>query len=1070
MSTHVLYKSILGYGSDSNLFCTSISLLCSVDSLLEHDYINFDPKNMYPFKSADSESTTDHGGAEPVATQRAESSEEATTNRSRSSSLCHDYYNLADYLPERDENSFAQIKPPNSCVAPAVDEVEGSGVLADIREGVEGAVENTEGTMTMTEQKQGIVKSEIEMLDDLIESNAEHVASNVGIVQPHTHSAQNITAEQTGVCLSPPLKVAPKHTSKHKENLVSPLHFSPPSESIETINKNSPKVKLTVPTRKSSLKNELSSPSLSSDQFPPEMHLKLQQLMNPHESSRKNYEETEINMKFKSTTPKTSEQQRAGRRYSEQLMKDEPQIEDVRSRTTTVHSVKPRIDRPRLNQIRKKIAAQKKELEAVSEAGSTQLTCLQSKNEGRPSLVETMKKQLEHKSNSKEIFGVDHKLSQPLLSCEPSSQNGMVVKNRGNGVANEATTWPVISPRIPPSHRGTLDKPSIPLKPANIICPVAAASGKIDQPADMGRASAGRLEEERAAEENKKELNSPPPLPRRTKEMFEEREPLHNSVSRNYKNVFLKNASDAPTPGPADAPTPGPADAPTPGPTGAPTPGPTGAPTPGPTGAPTPGPTGAPTPGPTGAKTNESSKSLKKIYRTTFVKSKREEVVNDSKSTMVKSSFFKRMDRAAEMSPTVKSKAGIVLIKDRPLPEIPGLQQCDPNASPDHTAMDYEKITHDDVFAGCKSYHPLLQDVLVAREHRHCSSSQESIKCENAPFVPMAQAKKNILVKPNINSKPLKATQTSTPCSDYIDGYVNPDGVFDHGCCQPRLLKSSDSTDSREEKNDLNYDYPDAHVLGAFARQAWPCKQEKLMRMKVPLPVNSTLSGSGKDRFGKRDSVAGGRGDRRTVSLEEVHDTSAGDNSIYLPMCMTRSDSDYINSDVIQNTLSAQVSLSCTRHTSLAEKSNVIEGKTSGNDVEKGSEFSLYMNLPIPEPSSQQQVLKTPTNSYMTNKQALMNSGRTNTLPVKPKPCKKRPASISATSKQQLIPNLTELPQQPGWGSTTLKKVDDSKPVITPPSCPPHITDAEERKAKGTTTLPPRDILRSKTCVSYKRN
>lgn len=1142
---------------------------CSMETVSDHDYLNFDPKNPSMWLDTTMEDKPISHETANKASQVADSHGQVNSDPVRGSSSEPEYENLTDYLHEPDhENIKALVQdlPPRVLPARVSEKTEENGCQSDDQE-MEDKMEDTEGT---TKKSTEIAESKRHKLNNMVDAmklKKEEVSADVNISQScyssTSHDSAQVELTVTHGSL-PAQRVSPKPLSKLKKQTIPPLSLAS-SETTNYTHSNCSEVKEKPPTpvRKSSLNKALKSPSPTLNQWKPSakkipptiegspkpqgrhtsIRHRAEQLERAIKSgcsssataeltaSKRNdvmetssdsskqatvtavdgaskasgasspggsdlssscspsrtKEKTFLKVEYPPSTdvtfgaptkhPLTAEGEENSQSNTEQLVENELQEQnEMRSPTTMTTVASPlvaspngldsvttspnRHHRPRLTQIRNKIA-QRKEYEDVCEVKKTTISPrLQSMNkEQRPNLADIRKKVME-KLNPKETSGAEsNKLPmQSVVLCEPSQQNQSVTENAVTD-GNEETPVSVISrPGPPPTSRQRIPPPPPKYRDTTRRDTASARSEK-EEPAnvDMGRLGTKRVEEE--------VVTSPPPtVPNRTKAIFEiQPAPPGASIREaTYFHVTLRKGSD-PSVSAAAA---------------------------------------------IGTKTEETADSSQK-KKTPFTKVKSEQVDQHNKKktpevgerktqvSPTKKSFFltsptkKKGQTAASAkqtiteSQTVESRANFVVMAARPLPEIPG-QSRKPDAVPDHTEEDYEEFVFDNIDIDYENYPQLPKDIFVKKGKAERCRSEEPMESKSAPSTPAMQMKSSTLGRQENSGRPVPARQTSSEYPDYIDGYVNTNQPPIHrdpvsSRPLPRIPFSSKVTSGKDdwstEGDNLDYDYPDLRLVGAFpnlpARQAALARVWKSQKLRDSLSTTSSSDGSSVDRVGGGISSVGdvisASGDGASVGdmlEEQFRDRMCSTtSSMYVPMASGTLDDSYVNSETIQSLISGHKLPSRTMHRSASEHNiGAIIDDEKEEQVEETS--TVYMNLPMPEPCirsqhhSIKQQAQTLPRSARTEKSCSLDEGSHKVPPVKPKPLKKRSAAIAA---QQLVPS-TKHPQQDWNSSTTHQKVGVTSSIVAmhsdtkAPSCLTPAGRAESNKEE--TNLPPRDIPR----------
>lgn len=1068
----------------------------------DHDYLNFDPNTcMESILLADDMPTSRESKCEAPQVADSHSEGEEIPNLVKKSAFEEDYVNRMDSFPETSDPGTGNLpRPPivlPACVSESVEVID--------QESTEGAKNGRKGKVDCADGQ----------LDDGEDTTTPEtrekieVATGVRVSQYHT-STRNVVVEKTTTC-APSLipKVSPKPSAKPKK-YVCPPPLSLPS--TNTVYDNSPKSKPPTPVRKSSLNGSLTSPSYQSQSLcqlpskipPPSpkvsvsrhhsirdrveslekmmnsdspssdaVHSETSQQTDAVEDSRDSNDPVPCTIvngadnvvgvsdhggscspsmrvkkpplkvgqpKFplsavaknsgaptsgKTTTLSAKGERSIGRGNAEQQVEDKLQEEkEVGSRTITIAAAPPNNDlqRPRLNKIRNKIA-QRKSVGLSDDVRSNTFspTSQAMKAEGRPNLADIRKKLTEHKPNLKESSGAENNKLPPqhVAVSEPSPQHRKVVENKDKGVRSEVTPVLVVSQPVPPPPSGRLNLPPLPPKHvARTKGTAPAVSEKPQQPANVGGIGAGSLGEEKVAEEKKEDERKagdspPPPLPVRTSAMFEVRQPLPGVIRKanSYLNVSLDDASDTSISTTPITTTPS-------------------------------------------VKSKPTTKK-KKTYHFTKLK-KDEEVHSGTKKEIVKVGEKKQVSpstKSSFMGSTVK-KTGQATLKhktepqtvelradfvERPLPELPG--QYNLNSVPDHTDADYEVFGVENAELDYVNHQNLSKDIMASGKDRLVRSrSQEPVESRSTLSTPTTLLKGHTLGRRECDRRSIPTLQTPTECPDYIDGYVNTDKLplvssrpqlalpFDEDRSPALPLRKH----SPDNEDNLHYDYPDLHVVGAFARKS---VSAKLRKFNV-----SPSHGQGVGRL-----------DRVSKVDDDIHNDSG---SGYVPMGSNSAiiDASYVNSDSIQNVLSDMGLPSRTLHRSTSEH-NIVTGEDTSGKEEEDETCNIYMNLPMPERSIQ---LPRQHSLPASKKHQLKQPGfsKVPSPSVKPKPCKKLPGTVAATSTHQLISKLSQHPQQ-GWNSTAARhKVGVTGSVVVMQS-----NQAEEKEGD----LPPRNIPRELT-------
>ena len=452
--------------------------------------------------------------------------------------------------------------------------------------------------------------------------------------------------------------------------------------------------------------------------------------------------------------------------------------------------------------------------------------------------------------------------------------------------------------------------------------------------------------------------------------------------------------------------------------------------------------------------------------KTKPMKDDKDQTQKEQQTSPIKKAFVYLTVRSKDQTGTKKkpevetqTRARFIKMANRPLPMLPG-HSYEAGDEPDHTEKDYEEFGSNGGPTVESEYlnYPHLPTA-VANTHSNNrwgrSHSQEpqlpALSTRSAPNSPMIVSRSQTLGRPG--RSPAAAARQSIDSDGYINSDLLPEPLVSgiplpHRAPIPVPLNASTGTTNKknpkvrnEDSND--YDYPDLRLTGAFStpgaqqRAISKLEQSKISAYEFQQPrktqeVRSCGVGSKTSEDGIREDDA---------SLRDRTWSTA--SSAYVPMANLYPNNDEDDDDYVPPSSidieRFRISTSTLNDGGISSEVNEENEDVSQRPEDCNQSETVYVNLPTPKrvgsvvpprAVTSSSMSLPPRKSSVEDNQTPSSSSNTKYPVVKPKPTKKRTATIAAILSAELN---TSSPHD-GWNKTGIDK--ESEDIVPPRNVP----------------------------------
>ena len=373
------------------------------------------------------------------------------------------------------------------------------------------------------------------------------------------------------------------------------------------------------------------------------------------------------------------------------------------------------------------------------------------------------------------------------------------------------------------------------------------------------------------------------------------------------------------------------------------------------------------------SKKDEAAKAAKELSKKDGKAAGQKENKSPTKKTVKALAASKSKNTGKDQQ--TKTKAKFMVMANRPLPLPPGHSSTDDDTALDHSENDYEKFDFDKDDQDYQNYLP--PEAVGGSPAATKLFRRHSLEMQPAP--PTVQKSPQTSPRTEWKSSTMVRAKKISAASVYDEGYVNSDLLPDRPSgyltpvmpLPPRGGVNATGTGAammdKVKEDDLDYDYPDAHLTSAFtSRSAQRAAINKLQQLKRLASQQQKLSGTASGNHMTTSEKVGGWLEGRGLAVKMLgedgddafRDRSGSDaSSAYVPMAdlYPFNEDTYVNSDMSPPTQEAEVRgqkglSSLQPHMSSLDHEGLVRvaGKLADSQEPQFGGVDVYMNLPTP--------------------------------------------------------------------------------------------------------------------------